>query len=108
MPNPGESPEEAFVRKSVDSSRRMSHAWKNIGVGGKVFLVFLYTGYALPFIFQIGIFVYVLVVIYPLTVTFNEWLGTLITLFAFLTVLAFEIRYFWGFLVQLVIPIEEP
>lgn len=85
----------------------MSHAWQHIGTGGKVFLVFLYAGYALPFIFQIGIFVYVLVVIYPLTVTFEEWLLTLVTLFAFLTVLAFEIRYFWGFLVQLVIPIDE-
>lgn len=95
------------MRKSVDSSQRMNHAWKHIGTGGKVFLVFLYAGYALPFIFQIGIFVYVLVVIYPLTVTFEEWLLTLVTLFAFLTVLAFEVRYFWGFLVQLVIPVDE-
>jgi hypothetical protein len=108
MAKPGESSEEAFVRQSVDSSRRMSHAWQHIGAGGKTFLVFLYVGYALPFIFQVGIFVYVLVAVYPLTTTFDEWLLTLVTLFGFLTVFAFEIRYFWGFLVQLVIPIEDP
>ena len=108
MGSPGESSEEAFVRKSAADAQRMSHAWKNIGIGGKIFLVLLYVGYALPFIFQIGIFVYVLVAVYPLTTTFDEWLLTLVTLFGFLTVLAFEIRYFWGVLVQLVVPISEP
>ncbi len=108
MANPGDSPAEVFARKGVESSQRMDRAWKHLGAGAKVFLVFLYVGYALPFVFQIGIFVYVLVAVYPLTVTFNEWLLTLATLFGFLTVLAFEVRYFWGFLVQLVIPVEEP
>jgi len=107
MASPSEPPETAFVRKGVESSRRMSDAWKNLGVGGKIFLVFLYIGYALPFIFQIGIFVYVLVVVYPLTVTFDEWLLTLVTMFGFLTVIVFEIRYFWGFLVQLVVPLTQ-
>lgn len=104
MASPDETPQEAFLRKGVDASKRMSYAWDHLGFGGRVFLVLLYVGYALPFILQVGLFVFVLLFVYPTTITFYEWWLALVTLFGFLTVIAFEIRRYWGFLLQLILP----
>ncbi len=105
MAGPDESPEAAFLRKSIDASQQMSQAWSHLGLGGKAFLVLLYVGYALPFVFQVGLFVFFLLYLYPLSVTYYEWWLAIVTLFGFLTVIAFEIRRYWGFLLQLVVPI---
>lgn len=108
MASPDESPEQAFLRKSMDASSRMSYAWGRLGAGGKVFLVLLYVGYALPFLLQVGLFVFFLLYVYPTAPTWFDWWLALVALFGFLTVIAFEVRRYWGFLLQLVLRMEKP
>ena len=94
---------EAASRKLRESEQLWDRAWDRVGSGGKVFLVLLMLGVALPFMLQLTIFFYLWLEILPQAPTLIVRLAILTAMFGFLTVMATTVQRWSNFILSVIV-----